>query len=337
MKAIGYTRALPISAPDSLVESDVPEPTIETNDLLVRMLALSVNPVDVKVRSAMPPEPGSVKILGWDACGVVEAVGTAAEGFEVGDRVWYAGQIDRQGCNAELHAVDARIASRAPLTLSAIEAAALPLTSLTAWESLFERLGYTPEPSEHNRRHRLLLINGAGGVGSVALQLCRVAGIPVTATASRDESRNWCFEKGATEVVGYRDLEGHGESAFPRILCAHDTDLYFDVMAKLVAPQGLICCLAGAKKPHDIQPLMGKSAGFVWELMFTRSQFHTPDMAEQGRILAAMAGLVDDGRIETTMTEATEGLTAANLREMHRKQEEGHLIGKQALQVADPA
>ncbi len=336
MKAIGYSRPLPISDPDALVESDVAEPTLEASDLLVRMLAFSVNPVDVKVRFSVPPEPGSLKILGWDTCGVVEAVGPAAEGFEVGDRVWYAGQIDRQGCNAALHAVDARIASLAPRSCSPVEAAALPLTSLTAWESLFERLGYTPEPSEHNRRHRLLLINGAGGVGSVALQLCRLAGIPVTATASRDESRSWCFERGATEVVGYRELEGHAESAFARILCAHDTDLYFDVMARLVAPQGLLCCLAGAKQPHDIQPLMGKSAGFVWELMFTRSQFHTPDMAEQGRILGAMARLVDDGRIETTLTDVTEGLTAENLREMHRRQEGGHLIGKQALRVADP-
>ena len=337
MKAIGYTHTLPISDPDSLIESVVPEPTLGASDILVRVLAISVNPVDVKVRSSVPPEQGSLKILGWDACGDVEAIGPAAEGFAGGDRDWYAGQIDRQGCNAELHAVDARIASRAPASLSPVEAASLPLTSLTAWESLFERLGYTPEPSDHNRRHPLLLINGAGGVGSVALQLCRLAGIPVTATASRDESKSWCIEKGATEVIGYRELEGHSESAFARILCAHDTDLYFDEMARLVAPQGLVCCLAGAKRPHDIQPLMRKSAGFVWELMFTRSQFQTSDMAEQGRILSAMARLVDDGRIVTTLTEVTDGLTAENLREMHRRQEEGHLIGKQALQVADRA
>lgn len=332
MKAIGYTKALPISEPHSLVEADVPEPTARSGDLLVKVLAFSVNPVDVKVRSAVSPEEGAFKILGWDACGIVEGVGAGARGFEVGDRVWYAGQIDREGCNSERHAVDARIVARAPRSLTPAEAAALPLTSLTAWESLFERLGYTPEPSDENRRNRLLLINGAGGVGSVALQLCRLAGIPVTATASRDESRSWCFEKGATEVVSHRELARLPEDSFDRILCCHDTDLYFDEMARLVAPQGLFCCLSGAKKPHDIQQLMRKSAGIVWELMFTRSQFQTADMAEQGRILGTMARLVEDGKVETTLTDVTNGFTAENLREMHRKQESGKVIGKQALE-----
>lgn len=333
MKAIGYTRALPVSDPESLVEMDIADPTPRANDLLVRIHAFSVNPVDVKVRSAVSAEPGTFRILGWDACGTVEALGAAVEGFAAGDRVWYAGQIDRQGCNAEKHLVDAQIASRAPSILSAAEAAALPLTSLTAWESLFERLGYTPEPSEWNRRNRLLVINGAGGVGSVALQLCRLAEIPVTATASRDESRAWCFEKGATEVVSHRELGRVPESSFRRILCCHDTDLYFDEMARLVAPQGLVCGLAGAKKPHDIQQLMRKSAGFVWELMFTRSQFRTEDMPEQGRILARMAELVEQGSVETTLTDVTNGFTASNLREMHEKQESGKVIGKQALEV----
>lgn len=333
MKAIGTTRPLPAGDPESLVEREIAAPEIESDDLLVRIEALSVNPVDVKVRASADPGPGGFKILGWDACGTVERVGSSVTGFAAGDRVWYAGAIDRQGCNAELHAVDARITAKAPASLSAAEAAALPLTSLTAWESLFERLGYTPEPSDFNRNHSLLLINGAGGVGSVALQLCRLAGIPVTATASRDESRAWCFEKGATDVVSRQELATMPDASFARILCAHDTDLYFDAMARLVAPMGLVCGLAGAKRPHDIQPMMRKSAGFVWELMFTRSQFRTPDMGEQGRILARVAGLVDEGKIESTLTDVTNGFTAANLRAMHEKQEGGGVIGKQALEV----
>jgi len=333
MKAIGYTRALPVSDPECLVDIVVPDPSPRAGDLLVRILAVSVNPVDVKVRSAVSADEGTHKILGWGACGIVEGKGSAVKGFEVGDRVWYAGQIDRQGCNAEQQVVDARIVSKAPQSLTAAEAAALPLTSLTAWESIFDRLGYTPEPSEWNRNNRLLLINGAGGVGSVALQLCRRAEIPVTATASREESRSWCFQRGATEVVGHRELSKLPESGFPRVLCCHDTDLYFDTMARLVAPQGLVCGLAGAKKPHDIQSLMRKSAGFVWELMFTRSQFQTPDIAEQGKILERVAALTDEGKIETTLTDVTNGLTAENLREMHLKQEQGEMIGKQALEV----
>jgi len=333
MKAIGYTRALPVSDPDCLRDIEVADPSPRAGDLLVAVQAFSVNPVDVKVRSAVSADEGTYKILGWDAFGVVEGVGSSVQGFEIGDQVWYAGQIDRQGCNAEKQVVDARIVSKAPQSLTPAEAAALPLTSLTAWESIFERLGYTPERSEWNQNNRLLLINGAGGVGSMALQLCRLAGIPVTATASREESRSWCFQKGATEVVGHRELSKLPESSFPRVLCCHDTDLYFDTMVRMVAPQGLVCGLAGAKKPHDIQSLMRKSAGFVWELMFTRSQFQTPDMAEQGKILATIAALVDDGKIETTLTDVTNGLTAENLREMHRRQEQGGMIGKQALEV----
>ncbi|MFC6981759.1 zinc-binding alcohol dehydrogenase family protein [Microbulbifer taiwanensis] len=271
------------------------------------------------------------RVLGWDACGIVHSTGPEVDGFRPGDRVWYAGDYGRAGSNAEQQLVDARLVSRSPASLTPAQAAALPLTSLTAWEALFERLGYSAEPSEWNRANPLLIINGAGGVGSIALQLCRLAGIPVTATASRAQSRDWCRQMGATDVIDHAELAQWPEASFARILCCHDTDRYFDTMARLVAPQGLICALSSTKEPHQLQPLMSKSAGFVWEFMFTRSQYHTADMGRQGQILEAVARLVDEGQLQSTLTETVTGLSADNIRNMHRRQEEGGLIGKQVL------
>lgn len=328
MKAVGYYDCRPADDPEALVDLVIPQPRPRPRDLLVKVSATSVNPVDVKTRLGRPGAANEPRVLGWDVCGEVAEAGPEVGGFATGDRVWFAGQIDRQGSNAEFVCVDERIAALAPTSLTDAQAAALPLTGLTAWESLFERLGYDTEPSDSNRGAPLLLINGAGGLGSMVLQLCRVAGIAVTATASRTVSQDWCRRMGATSVIPHAALAELDDASFPRIMCAHDTDLYFDEMARLVAPMGLVCAVASAKRPHDLQPMMAKSAGFVWELMFTRSLFQTEDMDEQGKILARLAKMVDGGAVQSTLTETLRGLRAGTLLEAHRTLERGQMIGK---------
>lgn len=328
MKAVGYYDCLPVDDPEALVDLELPVPDPRSRDLLVEVSATSVNPVDVKTRLGRPGAPNEPRVLGWDVCGEVVETGSAVRSFTIGDRVWFAGQIDRPGSNAEFVCVDERIAALAPASLTDAQAAALPLTGLTAWECLFERLGYDTAPGDPNERTPLLLINGAGGLGSMILQLARVAGIPVTATASRTVSQNWCRQMGADAVIPHAALAELDDASFPRIVCAHDTDLYFSEMARLVAPQGLVCAVASAKQAHDLQPMMAKSAGFVWELMFTRSLFQTDDMAEQGRILARLATMVDSGLVQSTLTETLQGLSASTFLEAHRHLEGGGMVGK---------
>jgi len=334
MKAVGYHENLPISKVGALREVDVDRPEPGEHDLLVLVRATSVNPVDIKTRLGKPASPEAPRILGWDASGEVVAMGAAVKGFEIGDEVWYAGDITRPGSDAEFQCVDARIAAKKPESLSHVEAAAMPLTSLTAWECLFDRLGYDEEPSAHNARTPLLLINGAGGLGSMVLQCCTFAGIPVTATASRTSSREWCQKLGAAEVIGHEEIGEVADGTFPRIVCAHDTDAYFEEMARLVAPQGWVCAVASTKQKHDIQPLMAKSAGFVWELMFTRSMYHTDDMDRQGEILRRVAELVEGGVMQTTLTEELSGLSAATFTRAHERVETGSMIGKLVVGLA---
>jgi zinc-binding alcohol dehydrogenase family protein len=332
MKAVGYYDCLPADDPGALVDLELPQPEPRPRDLLVKVSATSVNPVDVKTRLGRPGARNEPQVLGWDACGEVVETGSAVGGFATGDRVWFAGQIDRPGSNAEFVCVDERIAALAPASLTEAQAAALPLTGLTAWECLFERLGYDTEPSDSNERTPLLLINGAGGLGSMILQLGRVAGISVTATASRTVSQDWCRQMGATAVVPHAVLTDLEHASFARIVCAHDTDLYFAEMSRLVAPMGLVCAVASAKQPHDLQPMMAKSAGFVWELMFTRSLFQTEDMAEQGKILARLAAMADDGVVQSTLTETLEGLRASTFLDAHRTLERGEMTGKLVIE-----
>jgi len=303
-----------------------PLPQPEGHDLLVEVAAASVNPVDGKVilrgGSDMPPRP-----LGFDACGRVRAAGPEAEGFAPGDRVWYAGAVDRWGSNASHQLVDARIVAKAPESLEDADAAAIPLTALTAWEGLFERLRLVAL-SATPQRERLLVINGAGGVGSILLQLARASGIAATATAGRAESRDWCLKMGAAEVVGHDALDDLPPDSFERIFCAYETDSYFDRMARLVAPQGIMASIVGATRPLDLMPLFQKSAGFVWEYMFTRPVFGTADMARQGEILVRVAALFDAGRLIPTRTRTLDGLSAASLAEAHRLLAEGRMKGK---------
>jgi zinc-binding alcohol dehydrogenase family protein len=275
------------------------------------------------------------KVLGWDAAGVVEAVGPGVTMFRPGDEVWYAGDITRAGCNSELHLVDERIVALKPRSLDFARAASLPLTSLTVWEALFERMHLDPDGSDRGRV--LLIIGGAGGVGSIGIQVAKLAGLTVIATASREESRAWCRSLGADHVIDHAkplrpQVEALGLSGVELILNASDTNRYWDACCDLVEPQGTICSIVGASAPVDIAPLMAKSAAFVWELMFTRARFHTPDMVEQHRILARVAALVDSGALRATATVTLSPINAANLREAHRRIEEGRMLGKLVLE-----
>lgn len=306
------------------VEAQAPMPDPAGHDLLVEIAAVALNPVDRKV-IAMTGAGDPPRRLGFDACGRVVAAGPDA-GFAPGDRVFYAGAVNRPGSNATHQLVDARIVAKAPESLDDADAAALPLTALTAWEGLFERLRLTPLAA--TAPERLLVVNGAGGVGSLALQLAKLSGIAATATASRPESRDWCVEMGAAEVVAHDALDALPEAGFERILCAHDTDRYFDVLARLVAPAGLICSITGAQRPHDLRPLFQKSAGFVWEYMFTRPLLGTADIARQGEILAEIARLVDEGRLRSTRTRTIAGLTPETLAEAHAALASGRMVGK---------
>jgi NADPH2:quinone reductase len=336
MKAVGLYKYLPIDHPDSLIDVEVPKPEAQGRDLLVRVKAVSVNPVDTKVRSPKDKVEAEPKILGWDAAGVVEAVGDEVSLFKPGDEVYYAGSIVRQGCDAEAHLVDERIAGRKPRRLSFEQAAAMPLTTITAWEALFDRMS-VPRAASSDRS--VLIIGGAGGVGSIAIQIAkRVAALRVIATASRKETSEWCRELGADEVIDHRlpllqELRriGHGEVDY--ILCFNSLEAYLPQMADAVKPQGRICSIIGAKggQPVNINPFQPKSIAFCFELMFTRSQFQTPDMAAQHDLLEEAARLFDDGTLRHTLRENYGPLNAANLKRAHATLESGRMIGKLVL------
>ncbi|WP_223620355.1 zinc-binding alcohol dehydrogenase family protein [Lysobacter sp. ESA13C] len=335
MKAVALTRYLPIDDPQSLLDVELPAPNASGHDLLVRVEAISVNPVDTKVRSPKPQVEAQPRVLGYDAAGVVEAVGEAVARFKVGDRVYYAGDITRPGTNSELHLVDERIVGAAPKSLSAAEAAALPLTAITAWELLFQRMPYD---SEHGGRGKtLLIIAGAGGVGSIAIQIAKRAGFRVVATASRAETVEWCRRMGADEVVDHRQplapqLQALGIEQVDAALNLADTDRYWEVLGELLAPQGhvgLIVEPSGALKIGD--PYKAKCIGIHWEMMFARPRFHTADMIEQGRLLDRVAELIDAGELKGTHTQTLGKIDAQTLREAHRRLESGTTIGKVVL------
>jgi NADPH:quinone reductase len=334
MKAIGFVKSLPIDDEKSLFDFETERPVPGPRDLLVRVRAVSVNPVDTKQRKnaakdATLPAP---KILGYDASGVVEAVGSAVSLFKPGDAVFYAGSIKRQGTNAEFHLVDERIVGHKPASLSDAEAAALPLTALTAWEAFFDRMRI---PEGGGAGKTLLLIGGAGGVGSVAIQLAeQLTWLHVIATASREESADWCRELGSEEIADHHDLvrsvRGLGTRHVDYILCTNDFAGHWPAIAELIGPQGSIGSILGAPQ-LDVSQLMGKSVSLSWELMFTRSSFETDDMIEQHRILDRVADLVDAGRLRTTLHQTLTGLTAASHRQAHRMLEAGSMIGKVAI------
>ena len=342
MKAIGFERHLPVDHPEAFRAFDLAVPEPGSHDLRVAVEAVSVNPVDTKVRAPRNPDPDhpdnradpSPRVLGFDAVGVVDAVGSAVTRFQVGDVVFYAGDIGRPGSNAEFQLVDEAIVGHAPRAIEPDAAAALPLTALTAWETLFDRLGLDPDGADAGTP--VLLINGAGGVGSMAIQLARAAGLTVIATASRPESRRWCLDLGADEVVDHfgdlsAQLAENGTDSVPAIACFNDLDRHYPAMAQLVAPQGRLASIVGNKSPLPFQELRDKSVGFFWEYMFTRPRFDTPDKHRQGEILDAVASMVDDGRLVTTRSETLGVISADNLRAAHRALEAGHVIGKLTL------
>lgn len=336
MKAVALTRYLPIDDPQSLVDVVLPKPSSPTgHDLLVRVEAVSVNPVDTKVRSPKPQTETQPKVLGYDAAGVVEAVGENVTRFKPGDAVYYAGDITRPGSNAEYQLVDGRLAGGKPESLDFAQAAALPLTTITAWELLFRRMPFDADNGGQGKS--LLIIAGAGGVGSIAIQLARRAGFTIIATASRAETVEWCKAIGAHQVIDHRQplapqLAALGFEQVDAAINLADTDRYWDALGELLAPQGhlgLIVEPRGALKIGD--PYKAKCIGIHWEMMFARPRFKTPDQDEQGRILDRVAALIDAGELRGTHNETLGAINAANLREAHRRLESGSTIGKLAL------
>jgi zinc-binding alcohol dehydrogenase family protein len=336
VKAVGYTRALPIEDPESLLDLEQPEPSPSGRDLLVGVRAISVNPLDTKVRTRFQPPPGETRILGWDASGVVLATGPEARLFRPGDEVWYAGTLSRSGTNAELHLVDERIVGRKPASLTHAQAAALPLTSLTAWELLFERLGVA-QSGEKGEGGSLLIIGAAGGVGSILTQLARrLTRLTVLGTASRPETREWVLGLGAHHVLDHgRPLAGELRKAgFPDVGLVASltrTDRHFAEIADLLAPWGRLA-LIDDPAPLDLCALKKKSQSLHWEYVFTRPEFNPPDSVEHHRILCEVAGAVDAGLLRTTVGEHLGRICAANLREAHARIEGGHVKGKIVLE-----
>lgn len=341
MKAIGLTRYLPINEPDALLDLTLPvPPDPQGQDLLVQVQAVSVNPVDTKLRGAKPGEENPPRVLGFDAAGTVVAVGPEVTAFEIGDEVYYAGDVTRPGCNAQLQLVDERLVGRKPTTLDFAEAAALPLTTLTAWELLFQRMPFQLD-GRRNTGKTLLVIGGAGGVGSMAIQLGRHAGFTVVATASRPQSVQWCEQMGAAHVIDHRQplapqLQALGINSVEAAINLANTDLYWQQLGELLAPQGhvgLIVEPAGELRIGD--PYKAKCIGIHWEFMFARARFRTADMIEQHRILTRAASLIDAGELRTTLSERLGTINAEHLRQAHRQLEAGSTIGKLALEGWD--
>lgn len=335
MRAVGYKKSLPIDQAESLIDLDIDKPAPQARDLLVQVKAISVNPVDTKVRKRAAPKDGEPpKILGYDATGVVAAVGSEATLFKPGDEVWYAGSIIRPGTNSEFHLVDERIVGRKPKSLDFAAAAALPLTSITAWEMLFDRFGV---PRGGGEGKSLLIIGGAGGVGSIAIQLARtLTKLTVIATASRPETQSWCKELGAHHVIDHgkpmgEQLKERGHRFVDYIFGVTQSDQHFDTIADAIAPQGKFG-LIDDPKPFDFAKLKGKSASLHWESMFVRSTFQTPDMVEQHKLLSEVARMVDAGTIRTTVQENLGVINAANLRRAHAMIESGRTRGKIVLE-----
>lgn len=335
MRAIGYRDPQDITADTSLIDLDMPEPVAGGRDLLVEVKAISVNPVDTKVRRNAQPPAGEARILGWDAAGIVKAVGPEVTAFRPGDAVFYAGALDRPGANMEFHLVDERIVGPKPKSLSFAEAAALPLTMITAWEMLFDRLRVRdPVPGA---APALLIVGGAGGVGSAAIQLARrLTDLTVIATASRPETRAWASELGAHHMVDHarplaEEVAKLGLGAPGFVFFTTHTAQHLPEVLKLVAPQGRLGVIDDPAT-LDVMPLKNKSLSLHWELMFTRSLHRTPDMQAQGDLLTEVARLVDAGELRTTLTESFGTINAANLKRAHALIESGRARGKIVLE-----
>lgn len=335
MKAVGYQKSLPIDAADALRDIEIAKPEPTGRDIRVAVKAVSVNPVDTKVRKRAEPKAGEHKILGYDAAGVVDAVGPDVTLFKTGDEVFYAGSILRQGTNSEFHLVDERIVGRKPASLSFAEAAALPLTSITAWELLFDRLAVAPGKSVDPRT--LLIMGGAGGVGSILIQLARrLTGLTIVATASRPETVKWCLDLGAHAVVDHSKplKEQIATLKLPPVALIASltgTDQHYKALADLIAPQGKFG-LIDDPSAFDVTAFKGKAVSVHWESMFTRSSFQTADMIAQHHLLNDVADLIDKGVLRTTLDKTFGTINAANLKRAHAQIESGTSVGKIVLE-----
>ncbi|MFT3981638.1 MAG: zinc-binding alcohol dehydrogenase family protein [Ferruginibacter sp.] len=331
MKAIGFTKSLPLTEADSFIEFETATPVPAGHELLIKVKAAGINPVDFKVRqnSAKDKVLETPKIIGWDAVGVVEAIGENVRLFKKGDEVYYAGDITKPGSYARYQLVDERIAGRKPSNLSDAEAAAIPLTALTAWEIMFDRMRI----GEKDKGKTILIIGGAGGVGSIAIQIAKkVAGLQVITTASRPESIQWCLEQGADTVVNHKDLVNEVRNAgFQQvdfILDFVDVNQYWDAFAELIKPQGSIGSISDPAQPVNLRQLKSKSVSFHWELMFTRSMFGTEDIEEQHNILTKVAKLLEEGVLTSTLRTTLHGFSVDNFKKAQQRQESGSTIGK---------
>lgn len=336
MPAVGYAATGAIDRDDALVDITLPVPTPGPRDLLVEVRAISVNPVDTKVRRRAGPDAGQdYKVLGWDAVGTVRAVGAEVSLFEVGDDVFYAGSVVRPGANSRFHLVDERITGHKPASLDDAKAAALPLTAITAWEILFDRLGVAPEGGEDDA---ILVVGAAGGVGSILVQLAaKLTRLKVIGTASRPETADWVRELGADDVIDHgkplsEELKRIGVDGVRYVACLTHTDQHWAEIVKSLAPQGSVALIDDPAQPIDIMLLKSKSISLHWESMFTRPVFQTPDMVEQHRLLQDVARLVDDGVLRTTFGEHYGAINAANLRRAHAFVESGKAKGKIVLE-----
>jgi len=334
MKAFGYTTATPTLSDSSLQAIELPDPVATGHDILVTVEAISVNPVDTKIRANVSPESG-YKVIGWDAVGMIKAIGDKVSLFNVGDRVFYAGDLTRQGSNAELQLVDERIVGLAPTSLSNSEAAALPLTSITAWELLFDRLQI--EKSKNNKPASVLVIGAAGGVGSILVQLAKqLTNLTVVGTAAREESANWLKDLGVDHVLDHsknlnqQRLEAE-LSEFDYVISLTHTDQHLDSIMEVIKPQGKLA-LIDDPASFDILKLKRKSISLHWEFMYTRSMFQTDDMIAQHQLLSELATLVDNGTIKTTLGEHLGKINVAILIKAHRILESHKARGKLVLE-----
>lgn len=336
MKAIGFYRYLPVSDQESLVDLEIEKPLPTGRDILVEVRAISVNPIDIKVRAMGNDGNDTPKILGYDVAGIVAQVGSDCTLFKPGDEVYYAGSLVRPGGNSQFHLVDERIVGMKPKSLDFAQAAALPLTAITAWEGLYDRLGISHN-NKDNTNKTILLIGAAGGVGSIASQLAKLAGLTVIGTTSRTESSQWAIDHGADFTINHHkefapQLKEMGLDSVDYIFCLNKTELHWENMAAVIAPQGRICLIVASQKPLDLNVFFYKSVTISWELMFTRSTFQTSDMLEQHNLLNKLTGLIDAGKVKTTLAERLEPIHAANLRLAHQKIESGKTIGKIVLE-----
>jgi NADPH2:quinone reductase len=334
MKAVALTRYLPIANPESLLDVELPTPRAAGRDLLVRVEAISVNPVDTKVRSPKDKVESSPKVIGWDAAGVVEAVGPEVTLFKAGDAVYYAGEIGRPGSNSQFQLVDERLVGRKPRTLDFAQAAALPLTTITAYEAMFERLGIAVDGSDRDKS--LLIIGAAGGVGSIALQLAKLAGLTVIGTVGRAETREWTASLGLDLSIDHgkplpEQLSALGHAEVDYVLNLNNTDRYWDVTAEVLKPRGKVCTIVENTGPLNQGPYKTKNLTHAWEHMFVRGVYQTADMIEIHHMLNRVADWIDAGQLKPTLTATLSPINAANLREAHARLESGRTIGKLAL------